>query len=51
MEKRSIPLNLQFFADDPEPTKNQDPPADNTAPTIDYDRIQQMLNGTLPRIM
>ena len=47
MKKRSIPLNLQFFAEDPEPPKNQNPPADNPAPTIDYDRIQQMLNGTL----
>lgn len=47
-------LNLQFFADDPaNQGGNQDPPANSPANppandvSIDYDRIQKMLDGTL----
>lgn len=59
MKKGSLPLNLQFFAEDPanggnpEPPANQNPPANvdpagnSTPPAIDYNKIQQMLNGTL----
>lgn len=59
MKKGSLPLNLQFFAGEPSgegnqtPPSNQTPPANPdslgnpTPPAIDYDRIQQMLNGTL----
>lgn len=55
MKHSSLPMNLQFFADDPAaqsasgtdpaPQTTQQNPAQSTA--IDYDKIQQMLNGTL----
>lgn len=54
MFKNIIPMNLQYFA---EPSNNggdggQEPPAPPTqspvaGPEIDYDKIQQMLDGTL----
>lgn len=51
MRKR-FPMNLQFFADpeggqggDPANTNTQN--ASNSQQNIDYDKIQQMLNGTL----
>lgn len=58
MKHGSLPMNLQLFADPapaPQPTSGTDPapqPAQQTGnpaalPAIDYDKIQQMLNGTL----
>ncbi|MGN1157752.1 MAG: hypothetical protein ACI4TK_16360, partial [Agathobacter sp.] len=59
MKTGKIQFNLQFFAADPggggnpepptppTPPAKVDPPGNPTPPAIDYDRIQQMLNGTL----
>lgn len=48
--KRLLPMNLQFFADDGASGNNdgaqQNEPSANT-PSIDYGKIQQMLDGTL----
>lgn len=55
---KRVPMNLQLFADPtpaPQPTPGTDPApqptqqtgAPATPPAIDYDKIQQMLNGTL----
>ena len=58
--KKKLNMNLQFFAEPgseptggqgepaPQPGANQTPPAtDPPQPQIDYNKIQQMLDGTL----
>lgn len=58
--KKKLNMNLQFFAEPgseptgeqgepaPQPGANQTPPAtDPSQPQIDYNKIQQMLDGTL----
>lgn len=54
-DEKRMKMNLQFFAEPGDPNPPADPPANppvnppaNPAPpTIDYEKIQQMLNGTL----
>lgn len=49
-DEKIMKMNLQFFADPGDPTPPADPPnppANPAPPTIDYGKIQQMLDGTL----
>lgn len=56
MKKTLLPMNLQFFAEPEDKTgkdegtgtgQNQDPTQSNQQPSIDYEKIQRMLEGTL----
>ncbi len=52
MKRNLLPMNLQHFAEPGEPQAGAEPPADNSGTknqqsSIDYDKIQRMLEGAL----